>query len=161
MRQYNADLWNLRIVHAVLPSFPRCTDPLSSAVLLSRAREVIALEMAYAAQNVGDEFPILLVVRKLPLSIFLFECFDNSFSNICPLSFGKENLLSIFSDDFEARSADELSLSKGDRIDLIERDDDFGDGWYLGRHRKNGRTGLFPEGKDPIIWRNSARADFE
>ncbi|KAI9682188.1 MAG: polar growth protein [Caeruleum heppii] len=47
--------------------------------------------------------------------------------------------------DFEARSPDELSLAKGDRIELIERDDDFGDGWYLGRHMHNGNTGLFPE----------------
>ncbi|KAI9843362.1 MAG: polar growth protein [Thelocarpon superellum] len=47
--------------------------------------------------------------------------------------------------DFEARSSDELSLAKGDRIELIERDDDFGDGWYLGRHLLNGNTGLFPE----------------
>ena len=50
-------------------------------------------------------------------------------------------------DDFEARSPDELSLLKGDRIELIERDDDFGDGWYLGKHLQNGKTGLFPEGK--------------
>ena len=49
-------------------------------------------------------------------------------------------------DDFEARSSDELSLSKGDKIELIERDDEFGDGWYLGKHGKNGKTGLFPEG---------------
>ena len=49
-------------------------------------------------------------------------------------------------DDFEARSPDELSLSKGDRLELIERDDDFGDGWYLGKHLQNGRSGLFPEG---------------
>ncbi|MCJ1245847.1 polar growth protein [Trapelia coarctata] len=47
--------------------------------------------------------------------------------------------------DFEARSPDELSLAKGDKIELIERDDDFGDGWYLGKHLENGRTGLFPE----------------
>lgn len=47
--------------------------------------------------------------------------------------------------DFEARSPDELSLSKGERIELIERDDDFGDGWYLGKHLQNGKTGLFPE----------------
>ncbi|RMY02939.1 hypothetical protein D0867_10870, partial [Hortaea werneckii] len=47
--------------------------------------------------------------------------------------------------DFVARSADELSLAKGDRIELIERDDDFGDGWFLGRHMANGSTGLFPE----------------
>ncbi|KAK2625780.1 hypothetical protein QTJ16_005092 [Diplocarpon rosae] len=47
--------------------------------------------------------------------------------------------------DFSARSSDELSLSKGDRVELIERDDDFGDGWYLGRHLTNGNSGLFPE----------------
>lgn len=49
--------------------------------------------------------------------------------------------------DFIARSQDELSLAKGDRIELIERDDDFGDGWFLGRHMNNGNTGLFPEGE--------------
>ncbi|KAI5208767.1 hypothetical protein AUEXF2481DRAFT_6477 [Aureobasidium subglaciale EXF-2481] len=47
--------------------------------------------------------------------------------------------------DFIARSPDELSLAKGDRIELIERDDDFGDGWFLGRHMNNSATGLFPE----------------
>ncbi|KAG8533707.1 uncharacterized protein KY384_001448 [Bacidia gigantensis] len=47
--------------------------------------------------------------------------------------------------DFEARSSDELSLYKGDKIELIERDDDFGDGWYLGKHTKTNKTGLFPE----------------
>ena len=50
-------------------------------------------------------------------------------------------------DDFEARSSDELSLLKGDRIELIERDDDFGDGWFLGKHAKTCKSGLFPEGK--------------
>lgn len=49
-------------------------------------------------------------------------------------------------DDFSARSSDELSLSKGDRVELIERDDEFGDGWFLGKHVVNGNTGLFPEG---------------
>ena len=48
--------------------------------------------------------------------------------------------------NFIARSGDELSLAKGDRVELIERDDDFGDGWFLGRHMGNGKTGLFPEG---------------
>ncbi|KAJ6789414.1 hypothetical protein PWT90_03644 [Aphanocladium album] len=44
-----------------------------------------------------------------------------------------------------AQSSDELSLGKGDRVELIERDDEFGDGWFLGRHLINGNTGLFPE----------------
>lgn len=34
---------------------------------------------------------------------------------------------------------------------MIERDDDFGDGWYLGKHIQNGKTGLFPEGEYPDI----------
>jgi hypothetical protein len=33
-------------------------------------------------------------------------------------------------------------------VQLVERDDDFGDGWYLGKHLMNGNTGLFPEGND-------------
>ncbi|KAF4973229.1 hypothetical protein FSARC_434 [Fusarium sarcochroum] len=47
--------------------------------------------------------------------------------------------------DFQARSSDELSLAKGDRVELIERDDEFGDGWFLGRHLINNNNGLFPE----------------
>ncbi|KAK5987425.1 Protein BOI2 [Cladobotryum mycophilum] len=47
--------------------------------------------------------------------------------------------------DFQARSSDELSLKKGDRVELLERDDEFGDGWFLGRHIVNNNTGLFPE----------------
>lgn len=57
----------------------------------------------------------------------------------------------LVKDHFDARSADELSLSKGDKIELIERDDDFGDGWYLGRHLSSGMTGLFPEGLSPSL----------
>lgn len=49
-------------------------------------------------------------------------------------------------DDFSARSTDELTLVKGERLELVERDDEFGDGWYLGRHLTSGKTGLFPEG---------------
>ncbi|KAK3988333.1 protein BOI2 [Cladorrhinum sp. PSN332] len=47
--------------------------------------------------------------------------------------------------DFIARSSDELSLVKGDRVELLERDDEFGDGWYLGKHLVNSNSGLFPE----------------
>lgn len=50
-------------------------------------------------------------------------------------------------DDFIARSSDELTLKRGDKVELVERDDDFGDGWYLGKHLTNGATGLFPEGE--------------
>ena len=46
--------------------------------------------------------------------------------------------------DFDARSSDELTLRRGDRITLVELDDGFGDGWYLGKHLGSGGTGLFP-----------------
>lgn len=49
-------------------------------------------------------------------------------------------------DDFDARSADELTLRKSERIELIELDDGFGDGWYLGNHLSKLQTGLFPGG---------------
>ena len=39
-----------------------------------------------------------------------------------------------------------MSLVRGDYIELLEKDDDFGDGWYLGRHIESNRNGLFPEG---------------
>jgi hypothetical protein len=49
--------------------------------------------------------------------------------------------------DFVARSSDELNLKKGDRVELQERDDEFGDGWFLGRHLGSDTSGLFPEGQ--------------
>jgi hypothetical protein len=62
-------------------------------------------------------------------------------------------------DDFQARSSDELSLAKGDRVELIERDDEFGDGWFLGRHLVNGNSGLFPEGWFVLAQALSPRTD--
>ncbi|KAF1955227.1 hypothetical protein CC80DRAFT_549435 [Byssothecium circinans] len=47
--------------------------------------------------------------------------------------------------EFQARSPDELSLSRGERIELIESDSEFGDGWYLGRNISTQDTGLFPQ----------------
>ncbi|EFW99072.1 polarized growth protein [Grosmannia clavigera kw1407] len=47
--------------------------------------------------------------------------------------------------DFQARSSDELTLAKGDRVELLDRDDEFGDGWFLGKQMVSGNTGLFPE----------------
>lgn len=59
-------------------------------------------------------------------------------------------------DEFAARSPDEITLIKGDRVELIEKDDDFGDGWYLGKHLQSGNTGLFPEGTRPIAFPNES-----
>ncbi|KAH8700302.1 putative polarized growth protein [Talaromyces proteolyticus] len=46
--------------------------------------------------------------------------------------------------NFEARGEDELTLRKGEKIELVELDDGFGDGWYLGKHTLTGKMGLFP-----------------
>lgn len=58
-------------------------------------------------------------------------------------------------DDFQARSSDELTLAKGDRVELLERDDEFGDGWFLGKHTVNGNSGLFPEGSSIAVTRSA------
>ncbi|KAJ4292711.1 hypothetical protein N0V90_009374 [Kalmusia sp. IMI 367209] len=55
--------------------------------------------------------------------------------------------------EFQARSPDELSLTRGDRVELIERDDDFGDGWFLGRNTETGDSGLFPEVRNLFKYR--------
>ncbi|OJD14400.1 hypothetical protein AJ78_05247 [Emergomyces pasteurianus Ep9510] len=47
-------------------------------------------------------------------------------------------------DDFLARGADELTFRRGDKVELLELDEGFGDGWYLGKHVAENRTGLFP-----------------
>lgn len=52
-------------------------------------------------------------------------------------------------DDFDARGNDELNLRRGEKIELVELDDGFGDGWYLGKDVKSGTTGLFPGGTSP------------
>ncbi|KAL2812869.1 hypothetical protein BJX63DRAFT_421574 [Aspergillus granulosus] len=46
--------------------------------------------------------------------------------------------------DFAARGDDELTLRRGEKIELVELDDGFGDGWYLGKDVQTGVTGLFP-----------------
>ncbi len=44
-----------------------------------------------------------------------------------------------------------MTLRRGDRISLIELDDGFGDGWYLGKHVTRGHTGLFPGGREEAL----------
>jgi hypothetical protein len=88
-----------------------------------------------------DRGQILIVIRKYSLS----GAWDSFFG---ATGHNKAMSLTFYHlDDFVARSPDELSLAKGDRVELVERDDDFGDGWYLGRHLTNGASGLFPEGQ--------------
>ncbi|EPS41407.1 hypothetical protein H072_4693 [Dactylellina haptotyla CBS 200.50] len=48
--------------------------------------------------------------------------------------------------DFDARSPDELSLKKNAKIELLERDEEYNDGWFLGRDPESGKVGLFPQG---------------
>lgn len=110
--------------------------------------------------DVGD---ILMVIRELlpyptilgPIaSILLRNCCavqqpDPTLSPPCSWLIVDMTMADFtrFADDFQARSSDELSLAKGDRVELLERDDEFGDGWYLGKHMVNGNSGLFPEGR--------------
>ncbi|EED16552.1 polarized growth protein (Boi2), putative [Talaromyces stipitatus ATCC 10500] len=46
--------------------------------------------------------------------------------------------------NFDARGPDELTLRRGEKVELVELDEGFNDGWYLGKHAATGKTGLFP-----------------
>lgn len=64
--------------------------------------------------------------------------------------------LLIATRDFSARNPDELSFTKGDRIVLIERDEKYNDGWFLGQLVSTRRIGIFPQcehslSSNPII----------
>ncbi|KAL7747098.1 hypothetical protein RI367_007594 [Sorochytrium milnesiophthora] len=45
--------------------------------------------------------------------------------------------------DFDAEDTDEISFKAGDVITVLEKDDEFGDGWWMGRTTE-GNIGLFP-----------------
>ncbi|KAE8227137.1 hypothetical protein CF319_g335 [Tilletia indica] len=45
--------------------------------------------------------------------------------------------------DFEAEQPDEVSFKAGEKIVVVEKDDEFSDGWYTGTN-ESGHTGLFP-----------------
>ena len=44
---------------------------------------------------------------------------------------------------FEAENPDEVSFRVGERVQVVEKDDAYGDGWFLGTNPR-GETGLFP-----------------
>ncbi|TFK94901.1 hypothetical protein K466DRAFT_579615 [Polyporus arcularius HHB13444] len=46
--------------------------------------------------------------------------------------------------DFTPQVADEIEFKVGDRIEVVEKDDMYGDGWWQGRNPA-GQTGLFPQ----------------
>ncbi|KAF8524552.1 hypothetical protein BU17DRAFT_42692 [Hysterangium stoloniferum] len=46
--------------------------------------------------------------------------------------------------DFTPEHEDEISFKSGERIEIIERDDQYGDGWWQGRNL-SGKVGLFPQ----------------
>ncbi|KAG8921979.1 polar growth protein, partial [Tulasnella sp. 417] len=46
--------------------------------------------------------------------------------------------------DFSPEHEDEISFRAGDRIEIVEKDDQYGDGWWQGR-APDGQVGLFPQ----------------
>ncbi|ORY81032.1 hypothetical protein BCR37DRAFT_62638 [Protomyces lactucae-debilis] len=47
--------------------------------------------------------------------------------------------------NFPGTTEEDLPLTAGERIEVLSRDDDFGDGWWEGRSLETGRVGLFPK----------------
>ncbi|KAI5289298.1 polar growth protein, partial [Ascosphaera aggregata] len=46
--------------------------------------------------------------------------------------------------NFDARSPDELTLRRGNHIQLLQLDEGFWDGWWTGKHMDSDKSGLFP-----------------
>ncbi|VEU21452.1 DEKNAAC102555 [Brettanomyces naardenensis] len=47
--------------------------------------------------------------------------------------------------DFHARLGDELTITRGDSIELISDDREYGDGWYMGKNLSTNEVGLYPK----------------
>ncbi|KAJ6264418.1 hypothetical protein Dda_0564 [Drechslerella dactyloides] len=61
--------------------------------------------------------------------------------------------------DFDARSPDELSLKKNAKIELLERDEEYNDGWFLVKIRQNilfGANGKRPSAVYTAQWPSDA-----
>ncbi|KNE71792.1 hypothetical protein AMAG_20445 [Allomyces macrogynus ATCC 38327] len=64
--------------------------------------------------------------------------------------------------DFKAEDEDEVSFKTGEEIVVLERDDEFGDGWWMGR-TQDGQIGLFPANftsptpRPPKTWDGGAK----
>ncbi|BGP22425.1 phospholipid binding protein [Rhodotorula toruloides] len=60
-----------------------------------------------------------------------------------PKPLGKEDVVWALH-TFEAENDDELTFEAGEKIVVLERDDQYGDGWFQGRNER-GEIGLFPQ----------------
>lgn len=69
--------------------------------------------------------------------------------------------------DFHARLGDELSINRGDTVELISDDSEYSDGWFMGKNLSTGKVGLYPKlftkpkadqsGANPALLRSRSR----
>ncbi|KAI0465368.1 hypothetical protein LJB42_000600 [Komagataella kurtzmanii] len=59
--------------------------------------------------------------------------------------------------DFNARLGDELTLTRGEQVEVISDDSEYNDGWYLGKNLSTGQVGLYPKDFTKIIQNDSHR----
>ncbi|CCF60798.1 hypothetical protein KAFR_0L01880 [Kazachstania africana CBS 2517] len=55
------------------------------------------------------------------------------------------NTMLIAVSAYTKRMEDEISIKPGDKIQVITDDEDYNDGWYVGRNLRTGKEGLFPK----------------
>ncbi|CCH46681.1 hypothetical protein BN7_6278 [Wickerhamomyces ciferrii] len=53
--------------------------------------------------------------------------------------------------EFSARLEDELTLTLGDKIEVISDDKEYNDGWYMGKSLNNGSVGLYPKSFTQLV----------
>ena len=88
-----------------------------------------AFSQRFVPPQTRNKREILLVIRKL---LVLGTSRDD-----CNLS----NL-----GDFTARYVGGLSCRKGDLLERLKGDDNYGDGWYIGLNLMSGESGIFHQG---------------
>ncbi|PRT56838.1 hypothetical protein B9G98_04458 [Wickerhamiella sorbophila] len=68
---------------------------------------------------------------------------DKDLHLFLPMTEPREYLVGIH--EFIGRNVDELDIRKGEYVEVIEDDREFGDSWYIGRNLNTGKSGLFPK----------------
>lgn len=113
-------------------------------LLVARKSSVLSIHLSLTAFELTSDARVLARIRLDARALSRPKSFiDLVFRMaLAPADMGQRGSV----DDFKARTEDELTMVKGDKLELIERDDGFDDGWYLGRLVRTGQTGLFPQG---------------
>ncbi|EJU00092.1 hypothetical protein DACRYDRAFT_117678 [Dacryopinax primogenitus] len=109
--------------------------------LLTIKQEVDSNGVFAYPQAIGknvDRYPVATL--SIPPATYIFPTASPPSAGISPM-YSTGFVYALF--DFVASDEDEISFRAGERIDVLDKDDEFADGWWRGRNRA-GDVGIFP-----------------